>query len=144
MNTSKAGLNLIREFEGLSLQSYYCPAGRLTIGYGSTQNVGLGQKITQAQADKLLADDLAEFEKAIAQLVKVPLSQNQFDALVSFTYNCGISALAKSTLLKKLNLRDYNGAAAEFKRWDKANGKPLLGLTKRRYAETKLFLGANV
>lgn len=150
MVTGLAGTNLIKEFEGCKLKAYKCPAGIWTIGYGHTgPDVKENLVITNYQAGALLVGDLQKFENAIKLLVRVPLSQNQFDALVSFVYNVGPYALYNptkpatlqaSTLLKKLNAGDYLGAAEEFLRWDKVNGKPLAGLTKRRKAERELFL----
>lgn len=137
---SLTGINLIKQFEGCRLEAYYCPAGVLTIGYGHTKIVSPGLHITQQKANELLALDLALFEAAVAQLVKVPLTQCQVDALISFVYNVGVGAFTSSTLLKKLNAKDYVGAASEFSRWNKASGAPLAGLTKRREAERKLFL----
>lgn len=141
MVTGLAGTNLIKEFEGCKLKAYKCPAGIWTIGYGHTgPDVKENLVITNYQAGALLVGDLQKFENAIKLLVRVPLSQNQFDALVSFVYNVGPKAFQDSTLLKKLNAGDYLGAAEEFLRWDKVNGKPLAGLTKRRKAERELFL----
>lgn len=139
MKTSKTGLNLIKQFEGCRLTAYRCPAGVWTIGYGHTGGVKEGQKITQVQADAYLATDLGRYEKSVNEYVKVTINQNQFDALVSFTYNCGPGALKGSTLLRKLNAGDYTGAAAEFPRWNKAGGKVLNGLIRRRAAEKALF-----
>jgi lysozyme len=141
VKTSQAGIDLIKQSESCRLVAYYCPSSVLTNGWGHTKNVKPG-KITQAEADKNLAEDLVEYETAVNSLVKVPLTQNQFDALVSIFYNCGARDLAKSTLLRKLNAKDYKGCAEEFHRWNKANGKVLEGLTRRRLAESKLFLKA--
>lgn len=140
MNISENGLALVKHFEGCKLSAYVCPAGVLTIGYGSTgPHVRAGQTITQAQADALLAKDMERFEAGVMKLVKVALDQDEFDALCSFAFNLGLGALSGSTLLKKLNLKDCAGAAAEFRRWDKAGSKILPGLTRRRAAETALF-----
>lgn len=140
MKASKNGINLIKQFEGCKLTSYKCPAGIWTIGYGHTKGVKQGQKITQVKALNYLKEDLASFEKGVKTSVKVPINQNQFDALVSFTYNVGLGAFKTSTLLKKLNKKDYSGASKEFARWNKASGKVLNGLVKRREAERKLFV----
>jgi GH24 family phage-related lysozyme (muramidase) len=137
---NEAGRNLLKEFEGLRLDAYLCPAGVWTIGYGSTFGVHPGDRITPAEAETLLIKDLDQFEKGVAKLVKVPLSTNQFSALVSFAYNLGLGALEESTLLRVLNKGDYQAAANELLRWDKANGVPLAGLTRRRKAERELFL----
>ncbi|MGR2663680.1 lysozyme [Chromobacterium haemolyticum] len=143
MKTSDAGITLVKSSEGLKLVAYKCPAGIWTNGYGHTgPDVTPGMVITQAQADALLARDLERFEAGVARLVKVPLNQNQFDALVSFSYNLGLGALQGSTLLRLLNAGDYAGAAAQFPRWNKAGGKELPGLTRRRTAEQSLFQAA--
>lgn len=134
------GWALIREFEGLRLEAYKCPAGIWTIGFGTTQGVRPGMKISSVQAEEMLRRDLTSFESNVRNLVKVPLNQNQFDALICFVYNIGINAFAKSTFLRKLNAKDYAGAANQFTRWNKADGKVLAGLTRRREAEKKLFL----
>lgn len=139
MKTNDRGLNLIKDFEGCRLKAYLCPAGVWTIGYGHTQGVKPDMVITQLDAERFLRQDLKRFEDAISTLVKVSLTPNQFSALVSFVYNVGINAFKNSTLLRKLNQKDYKGAANELLRWDKVNGKPLLGLTKRRIAEKDLF-----
>jgi lysozyme len=140
VKTSDRGIELIKNAEGCRLQTYLCPAGIPTIAYGRTQGVKMGMKITQAEADEMLRQDLAEFEAAVTKYVRVPLTQHQFDALVCWTYNVGIGALSTSTLLKKLNAKDYAGAANEFERWNKGGGKVLPGLVKRRVAEKALFL----
>jgi lysozyme len=144
MRTSTTGQRLIAEFEGCKLTAYKCPAGIWTIGIGHTTAAGKpvvksGMRITQAEADEILARDLVRFEDAVGRLVRVPVTQNQFDALVSFAFNLGEGNLATSTLLKKLNAGDYAGAADQFARWNKAKGKVLAGLTRRRAAEADLF-----
>lgn len=141
MKTSQRGIDLIKTFEGLKLTAYVCPAGVLTIGYGTTKGVTKGQTITAAEAERLLRADLAVFEAGVSKAVKVPLEQHEFDALVSFAYNIGLGALGKSTLLRLLNAGDKAGAARQFERWNKAGGKVLAGLTRRREAERKLFEG---
>lgn len=140
MKTSKNGINLIKNFEGCRLEAYLCPAMVWTIGYGHTENVKRGDKITEVQAETLLIIDLQKFENAVNNAVRVPLNQNQFDALVSFTFNIGIGNFKSSTLLKKLNASEYGLAACEFGRWNKSRGRILDGLTKRRRAEKELFL----
>jgi len=137
--TSVGSTRLIREFEGLELKAYKCPAGVLTIGYGHTKEVAAGMVITEGKAEALLREDLVWVEEAINTKVVVPLTQNQYDALASFIYNVGAGAFTKSTLLRKLNAEDYSGASAEFKRWNKASGKVLRGLVRRRKAEQELF-----
>lgn len=149
MKLGQAGFNLIKEFEGLYLTAYKCPAGVWTIGFGTTGKVdgkaiGKGMKITKEKAEQLLKKDVEQFEQSVDNLVKVPINQNQFDALVSFTYNVGSGALKGSTLLKKLNQENYQGAANEFLKWNKAGGKILTGLRRRREAERKLFLKPTV
>lgn len=141
MKISNKGINLIKQFEGLELKAYKDSVGVVTIGYGSTgPHVFMGQIITEAQAEVLLIKDLSRFESGVTELVKVPLTQNQLDALVSFSFNLGLGNLKSSTLLKKLNAKDYVGASKEFERWNKAGGKVLNGLTRRRLAEKELFL----
>lgn len=140
MKTGVNGLNLIKQFEGLKLHAYRCPADVWTIGYGHTVSVGANDVITEEQAIDLLRQDVAESERAINQHVHVPLTQNQFDALISFIFNLGVGNFRTSTLLKKLNAGDYEGAAQEFRRWVKAGGKTLPGLVRRREAESALFL----
>lgn len=141
MRTSENGLALIRQAEGLRLRAYKCPAGVWTIGFGTTAGVKEGQVITKERAEELLRDDVKRFEDQVLRLVKVPLTQGQLDALVSFTYNLGAANLGNSTLLRLLNAGDYRGAAAQFDRWTKAGGKELPGLVKRRAAERALFKG---
>lgn len=137
---NQAGLDLIKEFEGLELEAYLCPAGVWTIGYGSTDGVQRGDRITAAEAENLLRKDVDRFESAVAEMVKVALSDNQFAALVSFAFNCGSEALRGSTLLRLLNTGDYQGAAAQFLRWTRAGETELPGLVRRRNAERELFL----
>jgi len=138
--TSDRGLNLIRHYEGFSSKPYLCAGGRWTIGYG---HVILPDEtfteITEDEAIVLLSRDVMEAEGAVDILVKVPLNQNQFDALVSFVYNLGSGNLKSSTLLKLLNASDYDGAAKQFDRWVYAGGRQLLGLIARRKAEEDLF-----
>ncbi len=141
MHTSQKGLDLIKSFEGLRLSAYRCPADIPTIGYGTTAGVKMGDTITKERAEILLRADVKRFEDQVLRLVKVPLTQGQFDALVSFTYNLGAANLGNSTLLRLLNAGDYKGAAAQFDRWTKAGGKELPGLVKRRAAERALFEG---
>lgn len=143
MKTNSAGIALIQSFEDCKLKAYLCPANVWTIGWGTTKGVKPGQTITQAQADKLFADDLVIYETAVSKAVKVPLTGNQFSALVSLTYNIGAGAFAKSTLVKRLNARDYAGAQAQFAAWKKGGGKTLAGLVRRRAAEAKLFATAD-
>lgn len=145
MQTSDKGIALIKQFEGCKLTAYQDSVGVLTIGYGWTKPVDgkpirAGMTINQETAERLLKTGLVSYESDVSRLVKVGLTQGQFDALVSFTYNLGARSLSTSTLLRKLNAGDYAGAADEFLRWNKAGGKVLAGLTRRREAERALFL----
>ena len=138
------GLKLIQSFEGYRNKAYKCAAGVMTIGFGTTlikgKPITAGMKCTKAQATEWMKTDLEKFEEAVNDLVDVKITNNQFDAIVSFTYNCGIGSLQKSTLLKKVNAKDFVGAADEFLKWNKANGVVLKGLSRRRVAERKLFM----
>jgi len=144
MKTGKEGKNLIKKYEGFRSHAYVCPAGVNTIGFGTTvingKPVPEGMKITLDEANVFLDADLYDFENGINSLVKVDLNQNQFDALVCFVYNIGLGAFKKSTLLRKLNGEDFDGASKEFLRWNKAGGKVLPGLVRRRESEMNLFL----
>ena len=135
MKTSAAGIALIKSFESCRLTAYRDAVGVMTVGYGHTGKVWAGMTVTQEQAEALLAADVARFEAGVAKLVKVPLAQHEFDALVSFAFNCGLKNLESSTLLRKLNAGDRAGAGKEFSRWNKAGGAVLRGLTRRREAE---------
>jgi lysozyme len=150
MQTSTNGRKLIEQFEGLDLRTYNDGTGVLTIGYGHTSAAGSpkvlkGQTITSEQADQILSSDLGKVEAQVNKFVTIPLNQNQFDALVSFQFNTG--DLGKSSILKKLNAKDYQGAADAFLLYNQAKGRVLQGLVTRRAAERKLFLtsgGASV
>jgi GH24 family phage-related lysozyme (muramidase) len=135
------GLQLLKAFEGLRLEAYLDPVGIWTIGYGTTVGVSPGMRITEAQAEAFLQRGLARFERAVSSLIAVALNDDQYSALVSFTYNVGEGALASSTLRRLLNQRDYQGAADQFLRWNRGDGVELPGLTRRRRAERALFLG---
>lgn len=137
------GLRILKSMEGLRLEAYLDPVGVWTIGYGTTTNVLPGMQISPAQAEEFLKRDLAIFEAAIANMVKVPLSSDQFSALASFIYNIGETNFAESTLLQLLNQKDYQGAAEQLLRWNKGGDRELPGLTRRRQAERALFLGEN-
>lgn len=145
MTPSNKCVEIIKEFEGFSSKPYLCPAQIPTIGYGSTlyedgTKVTLeDEPITQECAIDLLMATLKGYAYSVNKLVKVPLNQNQFDALVDFAYNAGAGNLASSTLLKKLNAGDYQGAAAEFDKWVMGGGVKLPGLVRRRKAERELF-----
>ncbi len=144
MKTSQAGIDLIKEFEGFVDHAYPDPGSGgepITIGYGHTGGVKLGETCTRAQAEEWLREDLRFAEAAVDHLVTVPLEQHQFDALVSFTYNCGQGALGQSTLLKLLNAGNYNATPVQFDRWNKGPNGPMPGLTRRRAAERKMFEG---
>lgn len=142
MQPSQSAVDLIKASEGLRLTAYRDSAGILTIGYGSTGGIKPGQKITPEQAEAMLVDDLDEAADAVRKLVTVPLTQGQFDALCSFVFNLGAGRLRDSTLLRLLNQGKYGEAAAQFRFWVMAGGKPLPGLVKRRAAERALFDGA--
>lgn len=142
MKTSDTGRKFIEQWEGRFTHTYDDGVGVLTIGYGHTTAAGppavtRGMVITEADCDKILADDLGRVEKDIYRLVTVPLSQNQYDVLSSFQFNTG--GLAKSTLLKKLNAGDYAAVPDELKKWDRAGGKTMMGLTRRRAAEARVW-----
>ena len=136
---NKEGLDLIKKYEGLKLKAYICPAGVLTIGYGHTKTVKEGHVIDEDMAERLLEQDLLMFEQGVSKLVKVPITHNMFSALVSFAFNLGLGNLKSSTLLKKVNAGDFDGAAKEFGKWVSAGGKKLPGLVKRRDEEALLF-----
>jgi spore coat assembly protein SafA len=138
---SDAGINLLKEFEGLRLDAYDDSTGVMTIGYGHTGDVDPGDRISEQQATALLNGDVDWAEQAVRDNVDVPLTQGQFDALTSFTYNVGEGAFEESTLLDRLNAGDYAGAQAEFAKWDNAGGQQLEGLTRRRAEEAALFGG---
>jgi lysozyme len=138
---SQRGLALLKQFEGLKLTAYRDIGGKLTIGYGHLIRPGeTYQTITQAQADKLLRQDVKLAEAIVKRQVKVPLNQNQYDALVSFIYNIGEGHFRRSTLLKELNQRDYASAAEELLRWKHVKGVESRGLLRRRQTEKALFL----
>ncbi|MDO3663431.1 lysozyme [Acinetobacter higginsii] len=145
MTTSQIGINLITSFEDLVLTAYDDGVGVWTIGFGTTVypngvKVKRGDTCTKAQAMTFFQHDLRRFEAAVNQAVKVVVNQNQFDALVSLTYNIGEAAFKGSTLLKKLNAKNYIGAADQFPQWNKGGGKVMKGLVRRRAAERELFL----
>lgn len=136
---SKA-VEIICEFEGFSSVAYKCPAGVWTIGYGQTHGVREGMTISEPEARKYVEEQCEKIAKSILGLLKVQVNENQLSALISFYYNIGCGAFMRSTLLRKLNAGDIQGAANEFLKWNKANGKVLAGLTRRREAERQLFL----
>ena len=139
MKVSQECIDLVKFFEGFEPRAYLCPANVWTIGYGRTKNVKEGDMLTEIQAERDLLEELEEFGKQVLNTVQVPLLQNQFDALTSWTYNLGVGNLQSSTLLKELNSRKYIAAGKEILRWNKAGGKVLAGLTRRRESEAKLW-----
>ena len=144
MKASEKCLALIKEFEGYERFPYSCPAGKLTIGYGHVIRPGETfpvKGLTESEATELLCKDLESFEARVLDLVTVPITQGQMDALCSFAYNLGAEKLKKSTLLRMLNNGFYAQAADQFGLWVNANGQKLPGLVKRRAAEKALFLG---
>ncbi|HWT31557.1 MAG TPA: lysozyme [Propylenella sp.] len=152
LSLSTEGANLIKAFESCEKKSgpgrfkaYVCPAGVLTIGWGHTNDngrkFGPDDIWSQQECDDAFNTDMDVFEKAVRRNVTVPLNQSQFDALVSFTYNVGEGNLKSSTLLKKVNAGDFEGAAHEFSKWNKGGGKVLAGLVRRRASEALLFQG---
>jgi len=141
MNISQNGLELIKHFEGCELEAYKCAAGVWTIGYGHIKTAEEGMVISQSYADELLEGEIVEYEDYVNTAVTAPLSQDQFDALVSWTFNLGNGNLNASTMLKVLNRGEYEEVPNQMKRWNKAGGKVLEGLIRRREAEANLFEG---
>jgi lysozyme len=150
LSLSRAGANLVKHFESClhprgpdRFQAYLCPAGVWTIGWGTTTENGhkikSGMIWSQRQCDAAFLNDMKHFENDVRRLVKVDLTQWQFDACVSFTYNVGAGAFGGSTLLKKINAKDFEAAALEFHKWNKGGGKVLAGLVRRRASESLLF-----
>ena len=139
METSQDGLKLIKKFEGCELKSYQDSVGVWTLGYGHTKGVEEGQEITQDEAEEMLASELGEYEGYINDMVECDLEQHQFDALVAWVYNLGPTNLRSSTMLKRLNANDLDDVPNQIKRWDKAGGKVLQGLVRRREAEALMF-----
>ena len=132
--------SLVKEFEGLRLEAYLCPAGIPTIGYGHTGGVHLGERITKEQADQLLTKDLTKVALALKASIKVPVTEGQYRALMSFAYNVGAKVARDSTMLKYLNQGKVESAVAEFPRWVFANGRRLEGLANRRKREAEVFV----
>ena len=139
MKIGEKGIELIKEFEGLKLTAYLDSVGVPTIGYGHTKGVKIGDRCTKEEAEAFLREDLKDAEACVNEHVTVPINQNEFDALVSFVFNFGCTKFRGSTLLRKLNNSDYDGASLEFARWNRAGGLELAGLTRRRAAEAELF-----
>jgi len=139
MKTSARGRKFICDFEGFSEHAYLCPAGVWTIGYGFTRHVREGDRITRAQADARLVCELLEYEMAV-QAAAGALNQNQFDALVSFAWNVGVAGMRGSSVIKAHRRGDFAAAARAFGLWNRAAGKVMPGLTRRRLAEAALYL----
>jgi lysozyme len=142
MQVTNQAIELIKHFEGFRAYQYLCSAGVKTIGFGHTGKYANGEYIlTRAEATRILLEDVKKFELGVSTLlVGHTVKQARFDGLVCFAFNVGLANLAKSTLLKKYKAGDVNGAAQEFPRWNKAGGKEMVGLTRRRLAEQKLFI----
>jgi len=141
MKISDNGIDLIKAFEGCELEAYQCSADVWTIGYGHTRGVSEGDVFSQEDADTTLRKDLEEFESYVSDLVTIPLTQYQFDALVSWTFNLGPTNLGESTMLTRINDSKFLDVPYEIQRWNKAGGKVVAGLARRRAAEAKLFQG---
>lgn len=139
MECNKKGIDLIKSFEGLSLQVYHDVVGLLTVGYGHRTNLAWGESISQETADQLLEQDLKHFSDGVTKLLKVELNENQFSALVSFAYNLGIGSLEHSTLLKMCNQNKLTECQNQFGKWCHAGGHVVPGLVRRRNAERDLF-----
>lgn len=143
-NITQNGLDLIKRFEGLSRIVYFCPAGYPTIGYGHVvkDDEDFSAGIDEAQAEELLRQDAQIAERAVLRLINVPLTDGQFDALVSFTYNLGGGALQRSTLRRKINREEHADVPEQFMRWVWAGGRKLKGLVRRREAEAIIYSSA--
>jgi lysozyme len=141
MKISQEGVDLIKHFEGCELEAYLCPANVWTIGYGHTFNVKEGDVIDQEAAEALLIEDLEEFEGYVISMVEAELEQHQFDALVSWTFNLGPANLKESTMLNRINYGPLSDVPFQLQRWNRAGGKVLDGLVKRRAAEAALWEG---
>lgn len=140
MKTSERGIELIKKFEDFRSEAYKCPAGVWTIGYGHTGGVKPGDRVTETEAEGFLRKDVESSEKIVLTLVKKPINQNQFDALVSFVYNTGSGNFAGSTLLRKINSNPQDeGIKKEFQKWVYAKGVKLPGLVSRREKESNLY-----
>jgi len=139
MEPSQACIDLVKEFEGCKLDAYQDVVGVWTIGYGHIEGVNQGDTISQQEADIMLMSDLHDKAEAVSKLIHYDVTQNQFDALVSFAYNLGVGNLASSTLLKMINAGSADAAADQFLRWDKAGGVEVAGLERRRKAEMDLY-----
>jgi len=146
MKTSSDGLELIKEFEGLGLKAYKCPANIWTVAFGHTSAAGEpkvlpGMMVSRDEAEAILRRDVIQYENGVRSQITVSITQGQFDALVSFAYNVGVGAFSKSTLLKKINAEKFDEVPAEFMKWTKGGGRELPGFVRRRRAEVKLWRG---
>ena len=141
MQISEEGKQLIKKFEGCRLEAYKCSAGVWTIGYGRTTNVKEGDTCTQEEAEKWLDEELVVYGAYVNDAVLITLEQNEFDALIAWTYNLGSTNLNNSTMLRVLNENQKEDVPHQMRRWNKANGKVLEGLVRRREAEALLFQG---
>ena len=139
MRTSESGKKFIKDFEGCKLEAYQCSGGSWTIGYGHTRNVQEGDKITNKEADAFLIKDIEMVEHHVNRLINVHLLTNQWDAVVSWCFNLGCGNLRASTMLRVINAGDIDKVSEQIVRWDKAGGKVVAGLTRRRKAEAELF-----
>jgi len=137
--TNEEGVALIKRWEGFKAEAYLCPAGKWTIGYGHTATARKGMVVSEAKAEALLLQDLRVAESAVEHAVRVPLTDNQFAALVSWTFNVGVGAMRSSTLVRKLNADDYGAVPAQLARWNKVKGAVTPGLVNRRAAEAGLW-----
>jgi lysozyme len=149
MKMSETGLELLKEFEGLRLKAYRDAAGIWTIGYGTTSAAGVGiikggMLISKAEAENMLRRSLASYERAVSNSIKVEISQQQFDALVSFAYNVGIEGFRRSSVLRHVNARDFDRVPQSLSLWIKSKGKVLPGLVSRRAREAKLFVKGDI
>ncbi len=141
MRISDAGIAIIKSFEGCELEAYQDVVGIWTIGYGHVSSaICAGTKWSQAEADFVLRTDVEKFEACVSDVLDVTVTQNQFDAMVCLAFNIGCKAFANSTLLRLVNEGNDGAASTQFTRWNKAGGKEIAGLTRRREAERKLFL----
>lgn len=144
LSASNKVAEIVKHFEGFRSKAYQDTGGVWTIGYGHTKGVKAGDVVTKKRATELLMEDVKEAEESVRKNVKAPLSQNEFDSLVSFTFNLGEGNLRDSTLLSKLNRKDYEAVPEELRRWRFDEGRPLKGLTRRRATEATLWNNGNV
>lgn len=140
MKTNQKGISTLIEFEGFRAEAYLCPAGVATVGFGFTKNVRLGDKMTRSEAAERLKRELVEYEQGVLLACTNPPNENEFSAMVCFAFNVGVAGFKKSSVLKAHNRGDKQAAARAFGLWNKAGGKTLPGLTRRRMAEAALYL----